>query len=118
VSDPTSWLSIRPGWKVLAADGSEVGEVNLVTGDDQKDIFNGLAVATTALGRPRYVPAEQVAEITEGAVRLSLGGAAASALPEYREPEVGTTTLAADEPRERSVPLRRRLVLFFQRRAG
>ncbi len=83
-----SWRSIRPGWKILAADGSEVGEVNLVTGDDQKDIFNGLAVATTALGKPRYVAAEQVAEITEGAVRLSLGGAAAETLPEYPEPRL------------------------------
>src|SRR5436190_1402323 len=72
VPDPVSWLLIRPGWKLLSADGREVGEVDEVAGDDTEDIFDGLAIATNALGKPRYVPAEQVAEITEGIVHLSL----------------------------------------------
>jgi hypothetical protein len=86
VADPVSWFLIEPGWKVLAADGSEVGSVDEVTGDSNADIFDGLAVATTALGRPRYVPSEQVAEITEGTVRLKLSPEQVAGLGEYEEP--------------------------------
>jgi len=77
---------IRPGWKVLAADGVEVGEVDEVAGDEQQDIFDGLAVAESPLGKPRYVPAEQVAEITQGTVRLSITSERARQLGEYLEP--------------------------------
>jgi hypothetical protein len=55
---------IRPGWKVYSADGAEVGQVDEVAGDDSHDIFDGLAIATSALGKPRYVPAERVGTIT------------------------------------------------------
>jgi hypothetical protein len=63
---------IRPGWKVYASDGTEVGAVDEVTGDDGADIFDGLGVATSALGQPKYFPAEQIATITEGRIDLSL----------------------------------------------
>jgi hypothetical protein len=63
---------IEPGWTVVSADGTELGTVDQVEGDASEDIFNGLAVATGLLGRPRYVPAERVAEITQGQVRLDL----------------------------------------------
>ena len=72
VADPVSWFMIRAGWKVVASDGSEVGEVDEVAGDDTEDIFDGLAIATSSFGKPRYVPAEQVAGISQGVVRLSL----------------------------------------------
>jgi hypothetical protein len=66
---------IRPGWKVYASDGTEVGQVDEVTGDDNADIFDGLAVAASALAKPKYVPAEQITTITEGRVDLSLSSA-------------------------------------------
>ena len=94
MGDPVSWLLIRPGWKVLSADGHEVGTVDEVAGDESVDIFDGLAVATSALGKPRYVPAEQVAAIEEGAVHLALGEEQVARLREYREPP----TSAAVEP--------------------
>jgi hypothetical protein len=72
VADPVSWLVIEPGWRVVGADGDEVGRVDDIVGDTGKDIFNGLAVASGLLGRPKYVPAERVAEIVEGEVRLDL----------------------------------------------
>jgi hypothetical protein len=86
MADPVSWLMIETGWKVLASDGSEVGEVDEVTGDSGVDIFDGLSIATSAFGKPRYVPSEQVAEITEGAVRLSLTREQVEHLGEYLEP--------------------------------
>jgi hypothetical protein len=86
MADPVSWLMIEPGWKVYAADGGEVGAVDEVAGDDGHDIFDGLAIAMTAFGKPRYVPAEQVGRIEEGAVRLTLTREQAEALGEYLEP--------------------------------
>jgi hypothetical protein len=62
--DRVSWLVIEPGWKVVDAQGEEVGAVDEVVGDSSDDIFNGLSVSTSLLGRPRYVPSEQVAAIT------------------------------------------------------
>ena len=72
MADPVSWLMIDKGWTVLAADGSEVALVDRVVGDDVIDIFDGLAITTRPGEKPRYVPAEQVAEISEGVVRLKL----------------------------------------------
>src|SRR5437764_5765760 len=85
MSAPVSWLMVRPGWKVYSTEGTEVGEVDEVTGDDTQDIFDGIALATSFMGKPRYVQAEQVAEISQGAVRLTLTAAEAQALGEYRD---------------------------------
>ena len=138
MADPVSWLMIRTGWDVLAADGTKVGEVDEVAGDDTEDIFDGLAIATSALGQPRYVPAEQVAEITDGTVRLSLTPEQVAQLPEYLEPATTLEvepdskggfgeTLAADvrevesdafapiQRHEHPMNLWRRIAFFFKR---
>ena len=94
MADPVSWFLIRPGWKVVSADGGEVGKVDEVAGDDNADIFDGLAVATGAFGKPRYVPSEQVGRITEGVVHLTLTRAQVERLGEYLEP----ATTAEIEP--------------------
>jgi hypothetical protein len=86
VADPVSWLLIEPGWRVRDADGNDVGRVEAVTGDSDADIFDGLAIATGALERPRYVPAEQIGAIEKGVVHLALSKTAVDALPEYEEP--------------------------------
>ena len=74
--DPVSWLVIEPGWTVVAADGTEVGRVEEVVGDTSKDIFSGLAISsgllTGLLAKPKFVPAERIPTITEGAVELDL----------------------------------------------
>jgi hypothetical protein len=140
VSDPVSWYLIRPGWKVLASDGSEVGAVDEVAGDDTEDIFNGLAIAESAFGKPRYVPAERVAEITDGVVRLSLTPAQVAELAEYLEPatsaeiepdskggvaeslaaevrEVEGEVFAPIQRHEHPMNLWRRIAFFFKRLA-
>jgi len=73
VSDPVSWLLIEPGWEVVAADGEDAGKVQEVVGDLQADIFDGLQVTAGVLGETRYVPAEEVGEITEGRIQLTAG---------------------------------------------
>ena len=139
MADPVSWLLIRPGWKVLAADGSEVGEVDEVAGDDTADIFDGLAIATSALGKPRYVPAEQVGQITDGVVHLTMTRAQVDELGEYLEPATSAEiepeskggageTLAAEarglegqilapiQRHEHPMNVWRRIAFFFRRR--
>ena len=66
MSDPVSWLLIEPGWEVVGADGESVGKVHEVVGDQERDIFDGLQVTSGLVGGARYVPAEQVGEITVG----------------------------------------------------
>ena len=141
MADPVSWLMIEAGWKVLAADGTEIGEVDEVAGDSSRDIFDGLAIATSALGRPRYVPAEAVAEIIEGTVRLSLTPEQAENLDEYLEPattaeiepesggglgetiradvrEVEAKVLAPTQRHEHHMNIWRRIAFFFRRLAS
>jgi hypothetical protein len=138
MADPVAWLMIETGWTVLAADGTRVGEVDEVVGDSGADIFDGLAIATSMFGKPRYVPAEDVAEITEGTVRLSLTPEEVERLGEYREPATSAQiepesrggtgeTLRADarelegrvfaptQRREHSMNIWRRIAFFFRR---
>jgi hypothetical protein len=86
MADPVSWLLIEPGWRVESSDGADVGRVEEVTGDSGADIFDGLAIAFSVLGRQHYVPSEKIAEITEGTVRLNLDRAAVERLPDFDEP--------------------------------
>jgi hypothetical protein len=84
--DPVSWFLIEAGWTVVDSAGAEIGTVDEVVGDSSDDIFNGLSISTSLLGRPRYVPSEQVGEITEGRVHLKLSKDQIGRLAEYEEP--------------------------------
>jgi uncharacterized protein YrrD len=86
MADPVSWLVVEKGWDVLDREGERLGTVDEVIGDSDADIFNGLAVSTGLLGRPRYVPAERVQEIVEGSVLLDLDASAFEQLGEHEEP--------------------------------
>jgi hypothetical protein len=72
VADPVSWFVIENGWTVVDRDGDEIGKVESVLGDEERDIFDGLAVATKLIGRPRYIPSERVAAIVDGRVQVDL----------------------------------------------
>src|SRR5205085_9992301 len=72
MSDPVSWLLIETGWSVVDREGEEVGKVEETVGDSSRDSVNGITIGTGLLKRGRYVPAEQVAEINEGSVRLTI----------------------------------------------
>jgi hypothetical protein len=92
-SDPVSWFLIEPGWKVFDAGGDEVGSVDEVVGDSSDDIFNGLSVSTSLLGRPRYVPSERVGSITEGRIQLTISKEQVDRLGEYEEPPTSAEIL-------------------------
>lgn len=74
MSDPVAWLLIEPGWEVVDSSGKRVGRVEEVEGDREGDIFSGLQVAGHLLGKPHFVPAENVGKITEGRVQLAADG--------------------------------------------
>jgi hypothetical protein len=140
MGDPVSWLMIRPGWKVYASDGTEVGAVDEVAGDDGADIFDGLAIATSALAKPKYVPSESVGPITEGRVELTLTKEQVDGLGEFLEPATSAEiepddhrglgeTIGADVreaegkaihpvEHQKSVGLVRRIFLLFRRESG
>jgi len=127
MADPVSWLLIEPGWRVDSADGKEVGRVLEVTGDSDADIFDGFAIALSMFDKPRYLPAEQVAEITEGHVRVRLDRAGIQRLTTSGKPAVEEqiqpdgasparrtkTAVAPVSRRETPIPLHRRILLWF-----
>ena len=96
MADPVSWFVIEPGWRVVDANGDDAGHVDEVVGDSSDDIFNGLAVATSMLGRPRYVPAERVGSIVDGAVHLTITKDELERLGEYEEPPTSAEILPED----------------------
>ena len=83
MADPVAWLLVDRGWEVVSSDGPKVGTVEEVLGDENADIFDGLAVAPGLLKKPKYVPAERVGEIVEGRVVLELTRVEFDALAEY-----------------------------------
>jgi uncharacterized protein YrrD len=83
VADPVAWTLIEHGWTVIDADGNEIGKVAEITGDENADIFDGIAVSEGLLSGKKYVPSEQVGEIVDGAVHLTVR---ADALADFTEP--------------------------------
>jgi len=67
MADPSSWLLIEPGWKVVDEEGNDVGRVKSVVGDQNTDIFDGLELTSG------YVPAERVGAIVEGCITVTAG---------------------------------------------
>ena len=86
MAEPVSWFLIEKHWDVVGADGAEIGKVEEVVGDSSNDIFSGLTVGAGLLHRPHFVPAELVAQIVQGQVRLSIGKDEFQRLDEYKEP--------------------------------
>jgi hypothetical protein len=92
--DPVSWLVIERGWSVVGSDGEELGKVDEVAGDGDKDIFNGIVVSRGMLRSRRYIPSEQVTSITEGVVHVRLDEARFQKLDEFDEPPPSEQILA------------------------
>ena len=90
-----SWKSIEHEWAVECSNGETIGKVFRVVGDENTDIFDGIAfthhggafVFHNYADRPHYVAAEQVASIDPGVVRLSIPSSEAANLPVHDPPE-------------------------------
>jgi hypothetical protein len=72
MGSPVSWYAIAPGWAVTTLDRAKVGVVDEVLGDEELDIFHGLAVGLGIGKIPRRVPSELVCDIRGGVVTIEL----------------------------------------------
>lgn len=80
---PIAWLALEVGTPIFTTDGEQVGKVANVVADREKDIFSGLTFKPGLLDSRVFVPADKVAEITEGAVKISMSAADVDKLAAY-----------------------------------
>jgi hypothetical protein len=82
--DPIAWKGVETGWPVYDRDGGQVGTIHEIAGDEEADIFDGFGVKTSADGSVKYAPAEIVASIEVGEVRLTIPGDAVDSLEDMQ----------------------------------
>jgi hypothetical protein len=90
-----SWKVIQNGWDVFSSDGEHVGVVFLVVGDENEDIFDGLAITQHGgfafhnyADRPHYLEASAVGTIDDsGRVDIRITAQEAQHLPLHDVPE-------------------------------
>jgi hypothetical protein len=71
---PVAYLALKEGTPVYDREGQRVGVVEHVLADEPMDIFHGLIVHTVPLpGRHLFADADQIAELRERGVVLSVG---------------------------------------------
>ena len=68
---------------MLASDGEQIGKVQTVVADVQKDIFSGLAVNAGLFANTRFVPADLIEQLTREAVHLTIPATQADSLAPY-----------------------------------
>jgi hypothetical protein len=81
LGQPGSYLTLEPKTPVFSSDGEEVGRVERIAEAPDADIFDGF-VLRSAAAADRYVKAEQIEEIFERGVVLTIDAEHARALPE------------------------------------
>jgi uncharacterized protein YrrD len=74
---PIAWPALETGTTVYSSDGEEIGAVDEVVADLEKDIFSGIVINPGLLKDKIYAPADAVATITQDQVMLSLTAAEA-----------------------------------------
>jgi len=101
-AEPSSYLTLEAGTKVLSSDGEQIGEVAHVLAVEEDDIFDGIVVDASWLpGGHVFADAAQVQEIRTGAVTLKLDAEACRSLPQPSDNpavmEVGAYDMAKDD---------------------
>jgi hypothetical protein len=90
-----AWIAIEQGAVVVAGDGSEIGTVKQIAGDESRDIFDGLVVICPHLEGERYIAAERVQGIWPDRVETNLSVVEGGSLEPYTASK--TTEWHADE---------------------
>jgi uncharacterized protein YrrD len=104
---PGSYMTLTPGVPVYSSDGRELGQVEHVLAEPDKDIFDGIVIDTSVLpGGNRFVDAPEVDGIHERGVVLAMDAAAAEALP---EPSENPAAMSADPDDTAESDLQRKL---------
>jgi PRC-barrel domain len=90
---PASYLTLSAGLPVYSRDGQQLGKVEHVLAEPEKDIFDGIVFDASPLpGGHRFVDAPEVDEIYERGVVLTLDAGSAKRLP---EPAANPASLSA-----------------------
>ena len=82
---PVAWTALPRDAIVVAADGSEIGRVRFVLGDQQEDIFHGIAARRAHDGETVEVPWRRIKSMTEKHVVTDLYPDEVASLAAYRE---------------------------------
>lgn len=83
LGQPSSYVSLQKGVAVYASDDTLVGKVEHVLAAPDLDVFDGIVLDKSILpGGHRFVDAEQVDEVFERGLVLTIDAAAAGRLPE------------------------------------
>ena len=101
-AEPSSYLTLEAGTKVLSSDGEQIGEVAHVLAVEEDDIFDGIVVDASWLpGGHVFADAAQVQEIRTDAVTLKLDAEACRSLPQPSDNpavmEVGADDMAKND---------------------
>ena len=79
-----SWRALKPGHRILARDGQELGTVHRVLADDGADIFHGVSLRRGMFGPEMEITAERIERITEDSCQTTLAADDAESLPVAR----------------------------------
>jgi hypothetical protein len=85
MEDQISWRATPYRAPVLDAAGERFGRAESLLGDEEADIFHGLAVKLSDGGRVVEVSAARIARITASAVHTDVRPTEVASLPAYRE---------------------------------
>ncbi len=83
--EQVAWLRTPYRAPIYDRDGAEFGTAESLLGDEESDIFHGLAVKPAHGGPLRELKADNIAKITTVAVYTDLTAADADQLPPYQE---------------------------------
>ena len=81
---PLAWTAMPYRAVVVTAEGKEIGTAESLLGDEDEDIFHGIAVKAAG-GRIVEIPAARIKKITAHGVATDLGADEATHLEPYRE---------------------------------
>jgi PRC-barrel domain protein len=68
-----SWMAIHQNARVIDRDGADIGHVEAVLGDEEDDIFHGLALNLKGWGGHVELPADHIQRITADKIYTDLG---------------------------------------------
>jgi hypothetical protein len=89
-----AWTEVEEGWRIIASDGTDIGQVEQGVGDRDADIFEGFEI-DIGRGDDRFLSYEHIVSIVEGSVHVGLTPAAMEELPVHRE--VASLQVESDE---------------------
>ena len=80
---PIAWLALEAGTAIHTSDGEQIGKVDEVIADRQKDIFSGVTYKPGVMTAARFIPADRIETRTATSVTLSMSKEEAEKLEPY-----------------------------------